>query len=538
MFSGSTEGDIRLEDNDLISVSSYGKVVWAAGAVKRPMRYEIIENENIEDLLQYSGGFAGNAYPNEVYVERVKYQGRETGATSMMYAVPNDRFGSFVLEDGDSLSVRETDLRFANRVNIEGAVWRPGDYSLQENITTLDELITAAGGLKEEAYLQRGYIVRYDSTRSRAQLSFSLQNVILGGDKIMLQPDDSVRIFFKDSLVQKRTVTVDGEVNKPGEFEYRYADVGAAAIDRTGNPYPDETHEICMTSDSVLFGAIGDPKYDNDPKAKVRPEQGLLKMRKALGLYANIRPVKPYASLLEASPLKNGIVEGADFVVVRELTGGMYFGEPRGRNEAGDKAFDTCVYSKAEIERVTDVAFAYASRRRGRVTLVDKANVLATSRLWRETVKEIHAAKYPDMQLDFMFVDNAAMKMVSNPRDFDVILTENMFGDILSDLAGVINGSIGLLPSASTGVDRSLYEPIHGSFPQGAGRNIANPIAMILSAAMMIEDAFGAVEEGALVRRACDAAVAQGVCTPDIVKDSPYGTKETGKFIIDYIKNA
>lgn len=222
MFSGSTEGDIRLEDNDLISVSSYGKVVWAAGAVKRPMRYEIIENENIEDLLQYSGGFAGNAYPNEVYVERVKYQGRETGATSMMYTVPNDRFGSFVLEDGDSLSVRETDLRFANRVNIEGAVWRPGDYSLQENITTLDELITAAGGLKEEAYLQRGYIVRYDSVRNKAQLSFSLQNVILGGEKVLLQPDDSVRIFFKDSLTQKRIITVGGEVNKPGEFEYRY----------------------------------------------------------------------------------------------------------------------------------------------------------------------------------------------------------------------------------------------------------------------------------------------------------------------------
>lgn len=221
-MSGSTEGDIRLEDNDLISVSSYGKVVWAAGAVKRPMRYEIIENENIENLLQYSGGFAGNAYPNEVYVERVKYQDGGTGATSMMYTVSNDRFGSFALEDGDSLSVRETDLRFANRVNIDGAVWRPGDYSLQENMKTLDELIAAAGGLKEEAYLQRGYIVRYDSARSRAQLSFSLQNVILGGDKINLQPDDSVRIFFKESLVQKRTITVDGEVNRPGEFEYRY----------------------------------------------------------------------------------------------------------------------------------------------------------------------------------------------------------------------------------------------------------------------------------------------------------------------------
>ena len=321
-------------------------------------------------------------------------------------------------------------------------------------------------------------------------------------------------------------------------FEYRYADVGACAIDKTGCPYPDATHEICMTSDSVLFGAIGDPKYDNNPSAKVRPEQGLLKMRKSLGLYANIRPVKPYPSLLSASPLKDGIVDGADFIVVRELTGGMYFGEPRGRSEAGDKAFDTCVYSKTEIERVADVAFGYAARRRGRVTLVDKANVLATSRLWRETVKEVHAARYSGMQLDFLFVDNAAMKMVSNPRDFDVILTENMFGDILSDLAGVINGSIGLLPSASTGAMKSLYEPIHGSFPQAAGKNIANPIATILSAAMMLEDAFGAAEEGAAVRRACEKAIAEGVCTPDIVPDSRYGTSETGDFIVDAILSA
>lgn len=314
-------------------------------------------------------------------------------------------------------------------------------------------------------------------------------------------------------------------------FVYRYADVGACAIDSTGNPYPAATHEICMTSDSVLFGAIGDPKYDNNPSARVRPEQGLLAMRKALGLFANIRPVKPYPSLLSSSPLKDNIVEGADFIVVRELTGGMYFGEPRGRNEAGDKAFDTCVYSKAEIERVADVAFAYASRRRGKVTLVDKANVLATSRLWRETVKALHAEKYSGIQLDFMFVDNAAMKMVSNPRDFDVILTENMFGDILSDLAGVINGSIGLLPSASSGAGKSLYEPIHGSFPQGAGKNIANPVATILSAAMMLDDAFGAPEEAAAVRKACEDAIAEGACTPDIIPGSRYGTEETGDFI-------
>lgn len=346
--------------------------------------------------------------------------------------------------------------------------------------------------------------------------------------KIAVLPGDGIG----PEIIRQAVKVLDAVATKYYHtFEYRYADVGACAIDRTGNPYPQATHEICTTSDSVLFGAIGDPKYDNDPTAKVRPEQGLLAMRKALGLFANIRPVKPYPSLLSASPLKDGIVEVADFIVVRELTGGMYFGEPRGRNEAGDKAFDTCVYSKTEIERVADVAFAYASRRKGRVTLVDKANVLATSRLWRETVKALHAEKYADMQLDFLFVDNAAMKMVSNPRDFDVILTENMFGDILSDLAGVINGSIGLLPSASSGAERSLYEPIHGSFPQGAGKNIANPVATILSAAMMLEDAFGAAAEGADIRRACEDAIASGVCTPDIIPDSRYGTEETGDFI-------
>lgn len=318
-------------------------------------------------------------------------------------------------------------------------------------------------------------------------------------------------------------------------FVYKYADIGAAAIESQGDPYPDSTHRICLACDSVLFGAIGDPAYDNNPSAKVRPEQGLLKMRRALGLFANIRPVKPYASLLSASPLKDEVVAGSDFVVVRELTGGIYFGEPRGRSESGMKAFDTCVYSVEEIERVAEVAFGYAGRRRGHVTLVDKANVLATSRLWRETVKNMQRDRYPDISLDCLYVDNAAMKMVSSPGSFDVILTENMFGDILSDVAGVINGSIGLLPSASFGSGKSLFEPIHGSFPQAAGKDIANPVATILSAAMMLEDAFGLAHEAKAVRDACLLSIAEGVCTPDIIPGSTYGTAAVGSFVADHI---
>lgn len=338
-------------------------------------------------------------------------------------------------------------------------------------------------------------------------------------------------------IIAQAVAVLDAVAERYGhQFTYEYAQIGACAIDSCGDPYPQKTHETCMNCDAILFGSIGDPKYDNDPSAKVRPEQGLLRMRKNLGLYANIRPVKPYDSLLDASPLKNGRVAGSDFIVVRELTGGIYFGEPRGRNEAGDKAFDSCVYSKEEIERVSHVAFRYALRRRRKVTLVDKANVLATSRLWRETVKEVHTA-YKDVELDFMFVDNAAMKMVSNPKDFDVILTENMFGDILSDVSGVINGSIGLLPSASFGKDRSLFEPIHGSYPQAAGKDKANPIATILSAAMMLEDAFGLSEEASAVRQACAKAIAEGVCTEDIIPGSMYGTKAVGQYIVDIIRS-
>ena len=268
-------------------------------------------------------------------------------------------------------------------------------------------------------------------------------------------------------------------------FKYNEVLMGACAIDATGTPLPDETLQVCKNSDAVLFGAIGHPKYDNDPNAKVRPEQGLLKIRKELGLYANIRPVAYYPALEQFSPLKPERIEGADFVVVRELTGGIYFGE-KGRNEDGSVAYDNCTYSIEEIERIAKVGFEAAQKRRKKLTLVDKANVLETSRLWRDTVTNM-AKDYPDVELDFLFVDNAAMQMILAPTQFDVILTENMFGDIISDEGSVIGGSIGLLPSASVGAKVGLYEPIHGSFPQGAGKNIANPMATILSAAMLLE---------------------------------------------------
>ena len=269
------------------------------------------------------------------------------------------------------------------------------------------------------------------------------------------------------------------------EFLFEEAVVGASAIDLTGNPLPDPTLDLCKKSDAVLFGAIGDPKYDNNPAAKVRPEQGLLKLRKELGLFANIRPVRAFERLLEHSPLRPERIEGADMVIYRELTGGIYFGE-KTLSDDGKQASDLCVYSEEEIERMTHLAFEAAQKRRNKVTLVDKANVLETSRLWRRTVKEI-AKKYPEVELDFLYVDNAAMQMIINPKQFDVILTENMFGDIISDEASVIGGSIGLLASASVGKEHTLFEPIHGSYPQAAGKGIANPIASILSAAMLLE---------------------------------------------------
>jgi len=318
------------------------------------------------------------------------------------------------------------------------------------------------------------------------------------------------------------------------DFTFEYGLIGAAAIDQTGDPYPSETHALCKRADAILFGAIGDPKYDNDPKAKVRPEQGLLKMRSELGLYANIRPLKLISGLEDKSPLKKEIIKGVDFVVVRELTGGIYFGK-RDLNETDLSAFDTCTYTAKEIERVSIVAYEIAKKRNRRVTLVDKANVLDTSRLWRRIVKGV-AQNYPSVETDFLFVDNAAMQLIINPRQFDVILTENMFGDILTDEASVLAGSLGLLPSASVGDSVSLYEPIHGSYPQAAGKNIANPIATILSAAMMLEMSFNKADAAQLIRSAVNSAIGNNKRTPDIAINSPIGTKEVGSWICDHLE--
>lgn len=322
------------------------------------------------------------------------------------------------------------------------------------------------------------------------------------------------------------------------ELTYEEAIVGARAIDETGDPYPAETHELCMQSDAVLFGAIGDPKYDNDPSAKVRPEQGLLRMRKQLGLYGNIRPVMTFPSLVHKSPLRAELVEGADFVCIRELTGGMYFGRPQGRSEDGNTAYDTCVYTREEIERILHLAYRFAGQRRKKLTVVDKANVIATSRLWRQVAQEI-APTYPDIETDFLFVDNAAMRIIQWPKSFDVMVTENLFGDILTDEASVITGSLGLLPSASIGLHTSVFEPIHGSYPQAAGKNIANPLAMILSVALMFEYSFNKMEEGALIRDAVNASLEAGVVTEDIANGGKvYKTSEVGEWIEQYINDS
>ena len=319
------------------------------------------------------------------------------------------------------------------------------------------------------------------------------------------------------------------------DFVFTKADVGAIAIDNFGDPLPEETLNICKSSDAILFGAIGHPKYDNDPSAKVRPEQGLLKLRKELGLFANIRPVKAYQTLLDKSPLKKQIIEGTDISIYRELTGGIYFGEKH-LSEDGNKASDLCEYSREEIERIAHLAFKAAENRSHKVTLVDKANVLESSRLWRKVVTEI-SDEYPDVELDFLFVDNAAMQMILNPKQFDVILTENMFGDIISDEASVIGGSIGLLASASVGEKFAMFEPIHGSYPQATGKGIANPIASILSAAMLL-DHFELFNEAELIRKAVEKSLKLSITTPDInEKHDNVTTSRVGEFIEDFIFN-
>ena len=319
------------------------------------------------------------------------------------------------------------------------------------------------------------------------------------------------------------------------EFTFNDALVGAAAIDAVGDPFPEATYETCRTADAVLFSAVGDPKYDNDPAATVRPEQGLLAMRKKLGLFANIRPVETFDCLVHKSPLKDELVRGADFICIRELTGGMYFGE---KHEGDDMAFDTNKYTRPEVERILRVAYDYARRRRRHLTVVDKANVLASSRLWRRVAQEM-APEYPDVTTDYMYVDNAAMRMIQEPTFFDVMVTENTFGDILTDEGSCITGSMGLLPSASTGEGTPVFEPIHGSWPQAKGLNIANPLAQILSVAMLF-DYFDLKEEAALVRRAVNASLDEGVRTPEIQVPggAHYGTHEVGAWIADYVRRA
>lgn len=311
-------------------------------------------------------------------------------------------------------------------------------------------------------------------------------------------------------------------------FNYTEASVGAKAIFETGNPLPDDTLEVCKNSDAVLFGAIGDPSFDNNPSAKVRPEQGLLALRSELGLYANIRPIKAYPTLSSISPLKAEVFEGTDMVIFRELVSGIYFGEKK-ISQDGTEASDLCVYKKHEIERIAHLAFQEALKRRKKVTLVDKANVLETSRLWRKTCQEI-AAEYPDVEMDFLFVDNAAMQLILNPKRFDIILTENMFGDIISDEGSVIGGSIGLLPSASVGEKTAMFEPIHGSYPQAKGKKIANPMASILSAAMML-DYLGEKTAADHIVFSVEQAIANGVVSIDLNSKKYFSTG----FIGDYI---
>jgi 3-isopropylmalate dehydrogenase len=316
-------------------------------------------------------------------------------------------------------------------------------------------------------------------------------------------------------------------------FRFKEGLIGATAIDQTGTALPDDTVEKCRTSDAVLLGAVGDPKYDLDPTAKVRPEQGLLGIRKALGLFANIRPVETFPVLDPISPLKDHLLKGVDFIVFRELTGGIYFGE-KGRNPDRTEAWDHCDYSAPEIERIARMAFETAGKRRKKVTLVDKANVLETSRLWRETVQQL-ATDYPDITLDYMFVDNAAMQIILQPASFDVVLTENMFGDIITDEASVITGSIGMLPSASVGEGTALFEPIHGSAPQIAGKDIANPFATILSLAMMM-DHFGLDQSAADIRDIVSRALESGMVTGDIQSRHPRSTSEVGDWVRDSLQ--
>ncbi|MBL4933838.1 3-isopropylmalate dehydrogenase [Clostridium paridis] len=354
--------------------------------------------------------------------------------------------------------------------------------------------------------------------------------------KIAVIPGDGIGPEVIDETI--KVLNLIGE-KYSHEFNYKYVLAGGIAIDEKGTPLPGETLEICRNSDSVLLGAVGGPKWD-DPTAKIRPEQALLGLRSGLGLYCNLRPAVLHSALRDASPLKDSIIgDGIDICVVRELTGGIYFGE-RSLVKNGDEetASDTEKYSTSEIKRIAKIAFETAMKRKKKVTLVDKANILESSRLWRRVVDEVHK-DYPEVELDRQYVDNAAMQLVKNPRQFDVIVTSNIFGDILSDEASMITGSIGMLPSASLGEGTNgMYEPIHGSAPDIAGKGIANPLATILSAAMMLKYSFGLAEEAAVIEKAVEKVLEEGYRTGDIMSEGNklVGTKEMGELVVKYIK--
>lgn len=332
-------------------------------------------------------------------------------------------------------------------------------------------------------------------------------------------------------VIAQAVKVCDATANKYQHIiNWKPALTGAAAIDAVGDPYPEETHQICLQADAVLFGAIGHPRFDNDPSARVRPEQGLLKMRKKLGLFANVRPTFTFPSLIDNSPLKRERIEGTDLVFLRELTGGIYFGE-KGRKDNGETAFDNCLYTREEVKRLAKKGFELAMTRRKKLCCVDKANVLETSRLWRETVQTM-AKEYPEVEVSYEFVDAVAMRLVQWPNSYDVLITENLFGDILTDEASVISGSMGLMPSASVGEKTFLYEPIHGSYPQAAGKNIANPLATVLSAAMMFEDAFNLKTEAKAIRTVVNRSLALGIVTEDLAgKNKAYKTSEVGDWL-------
>jgi 3-isopropylmalate dehydrogenase len=358
---------------------------------------------------------------------------------------------------------------------------------------------------------------------------------------ILVLPGDGV-----GQEIVPQAVAVLEAVAKRFDHTFAFTDalVGGAAIDRFGHPLPDATAQAAQAADAVLLGAVGGPKWEGLDYA-IRPERALLGLREQLGLFANLRPAKPCSMLLDASTLKREVIDGVDIMVVRELTGGIYFGQPRGveKYEGGERGINTEVYTTPEIVRIAKVAFETARRRRSKVTSIDKANVLEVTELWRRVVTEAHKG-YPDVALSHMYVDNCAMQLIRNPKQFDVVVTTNMFGDILSDEAAMLTGSIGMLPSASLGDTgsgrhrRGMYEPIHGSAPDIAGRDIANPIATILSAAMMLDYSFGLTKEAAVIEQAVLAVLTEGFRTSDIAAEGTHtiGTREMGRRIVEKVE--